>query len=69
LKEEGPMPLRVNEITSNVEVMGGETSITDREIEKIVRIALARVKEELEHQMRISEEISIRDQASEIEPY
>jgi hypothetical protein len=63
------MPLRINEITSNVEVSGGETSVSGGEIEEIFRKVLARVKEDLEHQMQISQESLIRDQASEIEPY
>lgn len=63
------MPLNVNEITSNVEVTGGETPINNGHIEKIVRVVLERVKEDLDHQMRILEESAIRDQASEVEPY
>jgi hypothetical protein len=63
------MPLRVNEITSNVEVMGDETQPSGVEIENIFRKMLARVKEELKHEQRISEENTIRDQASEVEPY
>lgn len=63
------MPLQINEITSNVEVTGGDTSITGGEIERIVRIVLARVKEDLEHERRILEEIAVREQASEVEPY
>lgn len=63
------MPLHINEITSNVEVTGGDTLITGGEIDKIVRIVLARVKEELEHEKRVLEETTIREQASEVEPY
>jgi hypothetical protein len=63
------VPLRVNEITSNVEVTGGETLIGDGEIERIVRIVLARVKEELKYDERTLEESSIREQASDVEPY
>ncbi len=63
------MPLRINELTSNVRVTGGESRLSDEEIMTIVTIVLERIREEQEHQGRILEESRIRNQASEIEPY
>lgn len=63
------MPLRINEITSNVNITGGDTAIRDAEIERIVRIVIERVKQELKNEQQILEESSIKDQASEVEPY
>lgn len=63
------MPLRINEITSNVDVTGGEVSLSNAQIDQIVRIVLEKIDEKQAHQARVSEESMIRDQASEIEPY
>lgn len=63
------MPLRINKITSNVQITGVENRLSDEEIFRIVNIVLARIREEQEHQNRVSEESKIRNQASEIEPY
>jgi hypothetical protein len=63
------MPLSVNKITSNVEVVGGEKPVTDGEIGRIVRMVRESVKEDMDHHMRVLGESTIRDQASEVEPY
>jgi uncharacterized protein YjcR len=63
------MPVRINEMTSNVRVTGAESSLPEDEISKIIKIVLERIKEDQEHQHRILEESTIRNQASEIEPY
>lgn len=63
------MPLRINEITSDVHVSGEEKGLSTEAINGIVAIVMDRIREEQEHQNRILEECKIRDQASEIEPY
>ncbi len=63
------MPLRINEITSNVQINPGESRLSDNEISRIINIVMERIKEDQDHQNRILEESKIRNQASEIEPY
>jgi hypothetical protein len=63
------MPLRINEITSNVQVSGQETQLSENEINRVVNIVLQKFREEQEHQARVMAETTIRDGVSELEPY
>jgi hypothetical protein len=63
------MPLRINELTSNVRVTEGTGALSERDLARIVSIVMQRIREEQEHQRRVSDESTIRNQASEIEPY
>jgi len=63
------MPLRINEISSQVRVSGRDAGIPAEIVDRIVQIVLERVREERAREERIAEETAIRNQASEIEPY
>ena len=55
------MPVRINNLESNVTVVDGEPSgqISAKEVERIVHIVLDRVREEQERNRRIDEETRI----------
>lgn len=63
------MPVRINNMTSNVRVTGREGQLSQDEINRIVNIVLTRVNEEMGHQNRVLDETKIRDGVSEVEPY
>jgi hypothetical protein len=63
------MPLRINEISSTVQLSGEDQKLSEADISKIVAVVLDRIRENDEHQKRVIEERTIRNQASEIEPY
>lgn len=63
------MPLRINNMTSNVRVTGQEGQLSQDEINRIVNIVLTQVNEELAHRDRVLDETKIRDSVSEVEPY
>lgn len=63
------MPVRINNMTSNVRVTGQEGPLSRDEINRVVNIVLAQVKEEMGHQNRVLDETKIRDGVSEVEPY
>ena len=63
------MPLRINELTSNVQVTGQEPRLLEDQIERIVQVVLERVREDQDHQARVQEETTIRNGVSEVEPY
>jgi len=63
------MPLRINELTSNVRVAGNDGSSLNGQIERIVQIVLERVRAEQGRMTRTREETMIRDGVSEVEPY
>ncbi len=63
------MPIRINEMTSNVRLTGGDSPINEDMIERLVQIVLQRLKEEEQYQGRIRDETCIREGVSEIAPY
>jgi tRNA(Phe) wybutosine-synthesizing methylase Tyw3 len=63
------MPLRINEMTSNIQVTGQDSRLSKNEINMIVNIALEKFREEQEHLARVQEETQLMEGASEIEPY
>lgn len=63
------MPLRINELTSNIQVTGQDSRLSENEINMIVNIALEKFREEQEHLARVREETQLMEGASEIEPY
>lgn len=63
------MPLRINNMTSNVRVTGQESPLSQDELNRIVNTVLAQVREEMGHQQRVLNETKIRDGVSEVEPY
>ena len=60
------MPVRINNLESDVRVVEGEPSgiISENEIERIVRIVMERIKEEQDRMDRISEETRITNKVS-----
>ncbi|MBN2440642.1 MAG: hypothetical protein JXJ04_04835 [Spirochaetales bacterium] len=63
------MPIRINELTSDVHIEGSETAISRRDIEMIVRIVMQRIREEQERGERIQGERTITDRASDARFY
>ncbi len=64
------MPVRINEMTSNVRMTGGGDSPMDESMtERLVQIVLQRLREEDGHRDRVRDETGIRDGVSEIDPY
>ena len=60
------MPVRINNIESNVRMIESEPSgmFSDNEIERIAQIVMERIKEEQGRQDRIDEETRITNSAS-----
>ncbi len=60
------MPVRINNLESDVRVMEGEPSkrLSENEIERIVRIVMERIREEQYRMERISEETRITNKVS-----
>lgn len=63
------MPLRINELTSNIQVTDQDSRLSQDEINRIINIALEKFREEQEHLARVQEETQLIEGASEIEPY
>lgn len=63
------MPVRINEMTSNVQLTGGDSPINEDMTERLVQIVLQRLKEEEQYQGRVRDETGIKEGVSEIEPY
>ncbi len=60
------MPIRINNVESNVRVAGDGVSgeVSASEVERIVRIVMERLKDEREHMDRINEETRITNKVS-----
>lgn len=64
------MPVRINEMTSNVRLTGeGGPAMDESMTERLVQIVLQRLREEEEYRGRVRDETGIRDGVSEIDPY
>lgn len=63
------MPVTIGTLTSNVNVVDSSGGVlNDETIEQIVRIVLARMKEEMASQEQSRQEREIRNRMSESEP-
>lgn len=60
------MPVKINNVESNVSVTEGEPSgaMSPNEVERIVRIVMERIREEQDRQQRIGDETRITNQVS-----
>lgn len=63
------MPVRINEMTSNVRLTEGDSPVNEEMVERLVRIVLQRLRQEAQYQERIRDETGIREGVSEIDPY
>ena len=60
------MPVRINNIESNVSVAEGENSggFSENQVERIVQLVMQRIKEEQDLQVRMDEETRITNKVS-----
>jgi hypothetical protein len=63
------MPVRINEMTSNVQLIEGDSPINEEMTERLVQIVLQRLREAEQYQGRIRDETGIKEGVSEIDPY
>jgi len=63
------MPVRINEMTSNIQLTDGDSPISDDMTERLVQIVLQRLREEGQYQSRVRDETGIKEGVSEIDPY
>ena len=63
------MPVRINEMISNVQLTGGDSPVSEDMTERLVQIVLQRLREEAQYQGRVRDETGIREGVSEIDPY
>ena len=61
------MPIRINEITSNIQITGEKNTLSQTELLRIVNIVLEEIRKEQEHEKRVSEEREIKKQISDID--
>lgn len=63
------MPVTIGTLTSNVNVVDGNNMMNDEMLERIVRLAVARLKAEMRSDEASREEQEVRDRRSESDPF
>jgi len=63
------MPVTIGTLTSNVTVNDGAAPLTDATMERLVRAAVARVKEELRAEEESRRDRTVPDRQSEANPF
>jgi hypothetical protein len=62
--EQGPVPIHIEELTSNVTVLDGDVPLSGAQLEKLVQLVLRRLEEKHREAGRIREATALHQMAA-----